>query len=534
LRLTSAPEGVSAEDQQVTVVADVDTPVTVTAQVAGTETPSTTETAAPTETATATETETSQPGPPANLVVELHDEADQGIGGACFTLEMAGQDPITSCDADDVNPGNGRTGFFGIPSGTYTLTESTVPAGTTAIAPQQVTIEPGDNPDLVVRPAQSLVPPRNVGGAGTVVIDTSAIGGSGICVELNTSGGIGFASPPSGCDNGDGDANDQPGIIEIPNVQPGQYVLSVVSGADGIPDQTIDVSDTGPTRVTLGQEQPTQTETVPPTQEPTTGTLTVTVADANGAVGGACVDVTNPSGTYTFCDDDDNNGTIEISDVVFGTQTIAMSTVPDGYRTPQPQTVELDVDQQSAEVAFTLEAAAGSIAVTVTDANGAPIENACVSVDDGEPRCTGADGTVTFENVPVGQHTVSETSLPDGYQALDPVQVTVEDGQAAPASFQHPVPTGAIQVTSVDPNGANIGGACVAIDGGEPLCDVDGDGILNFPDIPVGGHDVTQTTPPDGYQPADPASQKADVAPGQQATVTFTNAPATGGIAVTV
>ncbi|HET7529674.1 MAG TPA: SpaA isopeptide-forming pilin-related protein, partial [Mycobacteriales bacterium] len=47
-------------------------------------------------------------------------------------------------------------------------------------------------------------------------------------------------------------------------------------------------------------------------------------------------------------------------------------------------------------------------------------------------------------------------------------------------------------------------------------------------------HDVTQTTPPDGYQPADPASQKADVAPGQQATVTFTNAPATGGIAVTV
>ncbi|HET7530809.1 MAG TPA: SpaA isopeptide-forming pilin-related protein, partial [Mycobacteriales bacterium] len=277
---------------------------------------------------------------------------------------------------------------------------------------------------------------------------------------------------------------------------------------------------------------PTVAPTTPP--EPTTGTLTVTVADANGPVGGACVDVTNPSGTYTFCDGDNSDGTIEISDVVFGTQQIAMSTVPDGYRTPAPQTVELNADQQSAEVAFTLEAAAGSIAVTVTDANGAPIADACVAVDGGEPQCTGANGTVTFENLPVGQHTVSETSLPDGYQALDPVQVTVEDGEAVPASFQHPVPTGAIQVTSADPDGANVGGACVAIDGGEPLCDVDGDGVLNFPDVPAGGHEVAQTAPPDGYQPADPATQKVDVVPGQTAPVTFTNAPATGGIAVTV
>src|SRR5690606_16418927 len=117
----------------------------------------------------------------------------------------------------------------------------------------------------------------------------------------------------------------------------GQYVLSVVSGAEGVPDQTIDVSDSGPTQVTLGQAQPTETvqPTEPPptpTPGPTTGTLTVTVADANGPVGGACVDVANPSGTFTFCDGDNDDGTIEIPDVVFGTQTVTMTTVPDGYR----------------------------------------------------------------------------------------------------------------------------------------------------------------------------------------------------------
>ena len=544
LHMSSAPEGVTApQDQPVTVVADTETTVTVTVQGASTETPVATETAAPTETAPATQTESAQPGPPANLVVELRDPATgEGVGGACFTLEMTGQDPITSCDANDANPGNGRTGFYGVPSGEYTLTESTVPEGTSAIEPRQITIQPGDNPDLVIelggeaqRPTQptetSTSEPTD--GVGTVTIDVSAIGGSNICVELNTVGGIGFASPPTACDNGDGDANNQPGIIEMQNIEPGQYVVSVISGAEGIPDQTIDVSDSGPTKIILGQAQPT--ETVSPTQpSPTTGTLTVTVADANGAVSGACVDVSNPSGTFTFCDGDNADGTIEIDDVVFGVQTIAMSTVPPGYRTPEPQTVELSVDQQTATVGFTLEAAVGSIAVTVTDANGGPIADACVAVDGGEPQCTGAEGTVTFDNIPVGAHTVTETSLPEGYTALDPVNVTVEDGQSVPANFEHPSPTGAIQVTSVNVEQTPVAGACVAIDGGDPLCDVDGDGVLNFPDIPAGGHEIAQTTPPDGYQQADPATQTVDVAPGETASVTFTSEAATGGIAVTV
>src|SRR5690606_23631314 len=100
-------------------------------------------------------------------------------------------------------------------------------------------------------------PTQPEGDVGTLTIDVSAIGGSDICVQLNTAGGIGFANPPSACDGGEGDVSDQPGILQMQNIEPGPYILSVVSGAD-VPDQPIDVSDSGPTQITLGEAQPTE------------------------------------------------------------------------------------------------------------------------------------------------------------------------------------------------------------------------------------------------------------------------------------
>src|SRR5690606_24659151 len=108
LEMTSGPEGDRVAPQEVEVVpgdaAGVETTVEGTAQVSTpTEEPSPTETAEPTD-----ETQPSQPGPPGDLIVTLQDAQGVPIGGACFEIEMEGQPPIESCDADDPFPANGN------------------------------------------------------------------------------------------------------------------------------------------------------------------------------------------------------------------------------------------------------------------------------------------------------------------------------------------------------------------------------------------------------------------------------------------
>lgn len=525
LEMTSGPEGVSVAPQEVEVAPGVETTVEVTAQVSTpTEEPSPTETALPTETAAPTdETQPSQPGPPGDLIVTLQDAQGVPIGGACFEIEMEGQPPIESCDADDPFPANGNTGFFGVPSGDYTLRQTTVPAGFNPIDERQITIQPGGNPNLLVTPGegeQPSEPDEPDGQGGTLIADVSAVGGQDVCIQLNTTSGIGFVNPPTACDNGEGDAGDQPGEIELRNIEPGEYTLSVVSGADDVDDRTVTISESEPTRITLGQSAP---------EEPTTGTLTVTIVDEEGdEVGGACFDVTNPSGTYNFCDDGD--GRMEIPDVVFGTQTISPVSVPQGYSLPAEQTVEVSADEPDAEVEFVLGQATGTVRVTTVGQDGNPLPDACYTIDDGDESCAQDDGVVIFENVPAGQHTVAQSEAPDGYQPVDPQTVDVEEGATAEVRFENARETGTIHVVIVDEDDNRLTGACISLDGADPICDVDEVGEFTFQNVPVGEHTVSQTTPPAGYGGAE--DQTVDVDAGETVEVAFENELVTGTIRV--
>src|SRR5690606_28989992 len=112
LRLTQAPNGVTADDRPVSVAAGQQTSVTVTASGGAVETE------APEQTETAPSTEEAQPG---DLTVTLIDGAtQQPIGGACFQLIDDGGNAVQeACDTSEFESAdfanNGNTGFFGVP-----------------------------------------------------------------------------------------------------------------------------------------------------------------------------------------------------------------------------------------------------------------------------------------------------------------------------------------------------------------------------------------------------------------------------------
>src|SRR5699024_2819634 len=96
-------------------------------------------------------TATEEQAAPGDLIVTLVDQNGNPVGGACFQLLDDGGNVIAeSCDVNDAFPNNGNTGFFGVPSGTYTLHESTPPEGSEAIDDQPVDIPAGAEQDVTV------------------------------------------------------------------------------------------------------------------------------------------------------------------------------------------------------------------------------------------------------------------------------------------------------------------------------------------------------------------------------------------------
>lgn len=528
LRMTSGPEGVDVEDREVEIEPEGDETVVVTADVAA---PTAEPTAEPTAVPAQEEgTDAPEPGPPGDLIVTLQGENGEPIGGVCFQIEMAGVGPIERCDSDDPFPNNGNTGFFGVPSGTYTLTQTTVPEGTNPIDEREITIQPGSNPNLVVTPGEGDegagddgAGTPDTGAGGTLQVDATALDEEDVCVELDTTGGIGFADPPAACDNESGDQDGGEGQIELPDVPPGQYIMQVTSGPEVIEERQVTVAEDEPTTVTLGQPE-----------EPATGTLTIQVTDPeNDPLGGACFDVSNTTGTFNFCDED-GDGTIEISDVAFGTQTITQTSAAAGYSPAPEQQVDVTSENPNVEVTVVNEPAVGTIRVVSEDAEGTDLGGACIAVDGGQEVCDqDSDGVVIFEEVPAGEHTVAQTVVPEGYEAAPEQTVTVEAGEEAEVRFTNSAETGAIHVVIEDAEGNRLPGSCVALDNeSNELCDVDEVGEFTFTDVTVGEHTVIQTTPPTGYQTAE--NQTVTVEAGETAEVEFTNTPSTGNIYVSI
>jgi hypothetical protein len=165
-----------------------------------------------------------------------------------------------------------------------------------------------------------------------------------------------------------------------------------------------------------------------------------------------------------------------------------------------------------------VERTAGTSDVTiVTTENGQPVFDVCyVLVGLSNEGCDdNGDGQVTFEDVPLGTHTVRQTADLGSGRYVDDVTIDVTGGTGpypgldwveaqvlmSPASAL--AASGAVDVALItrDPDtGDLLTGACYLLaDDSNEGCDENGDGQVTFADIPFGTYTVRQTQAPAGY-----------------------------------
>lgn len=127
---------------------------------------------------------------------------------------------------------------------------------------------------------------------------------------------------------------------------------------------------------------------------------------------------------------------------------------------------------------------------------------------------SGADGTVTFSNIPYGTYQVRETSAPADYSVGSTVLTAdLTDGNPAvtgntlvlSTKVRNSIKTAGIRLTKLDENGSGLAGAVFTLRDahgnavGSPQIS-DGNGAVTFTDVPYGnGYTITETQAPPDY-----------------------------------
>jgi uncharacterized surface anchored protein len=472
------------------------------------------------------------------VTVTVLDQDGNLIPGACFTTtDGNGNTSAEQCDEDQSGDVQVE-----LTDGDYTLTMSTTPDGYQTADDQPFTVA-GENLDLTVTVTATEQPTEAGAGNGAVdvaVTDQDGFAIIGACVQID--------GPVSGeiCDNGDGDANGQDGLIRIENLPDGDYTVSVSQlpeGFDPAPPSNVSITggQTADAVLISGgavEEEPTATEA------PATGSLLIRKYDPERAsLPGSCFTLTDTSGNeITACDNqdgdtDDRDGRIRFADLTPGDYTVTETQAPEGYTAGEPKSITI-VAGETARMNFTNALALGTVAINTGDGANA-IGGACYELSGIGQQCDDdADGTVLFESVPPGDYTATQISVPDGYAPSDPVDqpVTVTAGETSQVTYVIAVAQASLLVSVADEGGAAVGGACITVNDGAPVCDDDGTdangaaGQIQIDGLAPGDVTVTMSTTPEGY--TDGGSTTVTLAAGEQSTVTFTLSVAMGRLGI--
>lgn len=215
-----------------------------------------------------------------------------------------------------------------------------------------------------------------------------------------------------------------------------------------------------------------------------------------------------------------SNGLAEFTGLApYSSFTIRETMAPDGYVLSSE---ELKVSTTNATVrSFTVvnkkvTVDAGAILVLKTDPDGKPLSGAEFTLYDNAGGAvatgtTGADGKVSFENLPAGQYTVAETRVPSGYVRVAGNQdVTLSANETRSLTVVNEakpnIPSsvlGSIRLMKVNSDREPLAGAeftLYAADGSVFARETTGsNGLAVFTDLPIGEYTVRETAAPDGY-----------------------------------
>lgn len=320
-----------------------------------------------------------------------------------------------------------------------------------------------------------------------------------------------------GCDeNGDG-------YIQFADVAPGSYTVHQTRDAPGflpMGDVTILVRDDIAEQVfQLGLLQQSQNSSGG------RGTLVdiaivPTDSSTGDALPGACFIIADVS--EEGCDEN-GDGKVTFADVPVGSYYVTETHAPDGYDIEPPQWL---VIERGGQIRFLHRHPSSSVSsgsssssdgqlvhvslVTRDPENGELVTGACYIIENAsiEGCDENDDGQVDFADVTPGTYIVRQTETPSGYASVREFKIRITDDPmqafiVKQSPQQHDADHRNLSIVLIDKRtGERITGddACVRIIGVSEIgCDENGDGQIDFLDIPVGRHTVKITEMPRGY-----------------------------------
>ncbi|MGI8486295.1 MAG: MSCRAMM family protein [Thermomicrobiales bacterium] len=310
-----------------------------------------------------------------------------------------------------------------------------------------------------------------------------------------------------GCDqNGDG-------YISFEGIAPGAYVVSETRKAAGyLPagDVTINVSP-NPKEQTFQIGMIQQSSGTPASVDIS---LVPTDVRTGVALPGACFIIANVSNEGC---DENNDGQVTFDGIPVGTYLVTQTRAPSGYKVEPAQWV---VIERNGPIIF-LQGSKNSTGssstkrvhvsiVTRAPADGKLLTGTCYVIQNAsiEGCDENGDGQVDFADVAPGEYTLTQTSTPRGFPAVADFAILITNDPTQSfivkqAKRQHDARHRNVSIVLEDKDtGLRISGgnACVQIIGASNRgCDENGDGQIDFLDIPFGDHQLRITSMPQGY-----------------------------------
>ena len=241
-------------------------------------------------------------------------------------------------------------------------------------------------------------------------------------------------------------------------------------------------------------------------------------ASTGVALPGACFVVGDVS--LEGCDEN-SDGQVTFADIPAGSYLVHQTKAPRGFDIEADQWIVVGANgpypffqgSPSNQTGGTTQGLVDVALVTRDPDNGELVTGTCyVIVNASIEGCDeNGDGQVDFADVTPGEYTVTQTKTPAGYPTVGDftILITRDPDQAFPikqARQQNDADHRTISVVLVDSvTGDRITtpGGCVQIERASKVgCDRNGDGQIDFLDIPIGTFPLVATSLPSGYESA--------------------------------
>ncbi|MDQ2653740.1 MAG: SpaA isopeptide-forming pilin-related protein, partial [Chloroflexota bacterium] len=311
------------------------------------------------------------------VVLTISKEDGTPAENACAALTSADGD-ISACDNANEDPDAepGRITFRDLPPGAYTLAVEPG-AGSTAPEPISVDVVAGESAAVSVMLAAEEAPLPE---SGNLDIRSEDAGGNLLPSACYT-----VEIPPGGQGFGPFCDEDGNGVVSIQGVSPGPIRVIESTPPTGAPAADPVQQDLDIVAGDLSEIVFSHGETAP--EQEAAGTLDVRVVDASGEPVTACLNVTSDVDAYRVCDneqgdDDPEPGLFLIANLPAADYEVAVSDLPDGAETPEPQRVTITGGETS-EITFTLGGGTGTLVILVEDEQGQPLGGSCFTLDNG-------------------------------------------------------------------------------------------------------------------------------------------------------